>query len=124
MGSFFLPQFLFYLYFMKELLFLTLLFASAQLFGQAPIHFLITSDKQINITEPLCEDMIKETTQLLEQHLKRGEKGLKKEREIFCVLKLTSERLVMLYDRTKLPPSLYKGTSVRGLRTVFLYASI
>jgi hypothetical protein len=46
---------------MKQLLFLTLLFATAQLYGQAPIHFLITSDQQINITEPLCEDMIKET---------------------------------------------------------------
>jgi hypothetical protein len=66
---------------MKQLLFLTLLFASAQLFGQAPIHFLITSDKQINITEPLCEDMIKETTQLFEQYLKQTEKGLKKGRE-------------------------------------------
>jgi hypothetical protein len=58
---FFWPKFLTYLYFMKQLLFLTLLFTTAQLYGQAPIHFLITSDQQINITEPLCEDMIKES---------------------------------------------------------------
>jgi hypothetical protein len=51
---------------MKQQLLLTLLFATTQLFGQGPIHFLITSDQQINITEPLCEDMIKETTQLFE----------------------------------------------------------
>lgn len=67
---------------MKQLLFLTLLFITAQLYGQAPIHFLITSDQQINITEPLCEDMIKETTQLFELTLKRTEKGLKKGLEI------------------------------------------
>jgi len=67
---------------MKQLLFLTLLFATAQLYGQAPIHFLITSDQQINITEPLCEDMIKETTQLFKQGLRRTEKGLKKGLEI------------------------------------------
>jgi len=67
---------------MKQLLFLTLLFTTAQLYGQAPIHFLITSDQQINITEPLCEDMIKETTQLFELTLKRTEKGLKKGLEI------------------------------------------
>lgn len=46
---------------MKQLFFLTLLFATTQLFGQAPIHFLITSDQQINITEPLCEEMISQT---------------------------------------------------------------
>ncbi len=116
MGSFFLPQFLFYLYFMKELLFLTLLFASAQLFGQAPIHFLITSDKQINITEPLCEDMIKETTQLLEQHLKRGEKGLKKEREISLTqsAQIEAYRNTVRNPRTEVP--LYKlgGNLVRS----------
>ncbi|MFM2196491.1 MAG: hypothetical protein RL092_2091 [Bacteroidota bacterium] len=67
---------------MKQLLFLTLLFTTAQLYGQAPIHFLISSDQQINITEPLCEDMIKETTQLFELTLKRTEKGLKKGLEI------------------------------------------
>ena len=67
---------------MKQLLFLTLLFATAQLYGQAPIHFLITSDQQINITEPLCEDMIKETTQLFKQGLRRTEKVLKKGLEI------------------------------------------
>jgi hypothetical protein len=67
---------------MKQLIFITLLFATAQLYGQAPIHFLITSDQQINITEPLCEDMIKETTQLFKQGLRRTEKGLKKGLEI------------------------------------------
>ena len=67
---------------MKQQLLLTLLFATTQLFGQGPIHFLITSDQQINITEPLCEDMIKETTQLFELTLKRTEKGLKKGLEI------------------------------------------
>lgn len=46
---------------MKQLFFLALLFTTAQLFGQAPIHFLITSDQQINITEPLCEEMISQT---------------------------------------------------------------
>jgi hypothetical protein len=101
---------------MKELLFLTLLFASAQLFGQAPIHFLITSDKQINITEPLCEDMIKETTQLLEQHLKRGEKGLKKEREITLTqsAQIEAYRNTVRNPRTEVP--LYKlgGNLVRS----------
>jgi hypothetical protein len=67
---------------MKQLFFLALIIATSQLFGQAPIHFLITSDQQINITEPLCEDMIKETTQLFELTLKRTEKGLKKGLEI------------------------------------------
>ena len=67
---------------MKQLFFLALIFATTQLFGQAPIHFLITSDQQINITEPLCEAMIKETTQLFELTLKRTEKGLKKGLEI------------------------------------------
>jgi hypothetical protein len=101
---------------MKQLLFLTLLFASAQLFGQAPIHFLITSDKQINITEPLCEDMIKETTQLLEQHLKRGEKGLKKEREITLTqsAQIEAYRNTVRNPRTEVP--LYKlgGNLVRS----------
>lgn len=67
---------------MKQLFFLALISATTQLFGQAPIHFLITSDQQINITEPLCEEMIKETTQLFELTLKRTEKGLKKGLEI------------------------------------------
>lgn len=101
---------------MKQLLFLTLLIASAQLFGQAPIHFLITSDKQINITEPLCEDMIKETTQVLEQHLKRGEKGLKKEREITLTqsAQIEAYRNTVRNPRTEVP--LYKlgGNLVRS----------
>jgi hypothetical protein len=101
---------------MKQLLFLTLLFTSAPLFGQAPIHFLITSDKQINITEPLCEDMIKETTQLLEQHLKRGEKGLKKEREITLTqsAQIEAYRNTVRNPRTEVP--LYKlgGNLVRS----------
>ena len=67
---------------MKQQLLLTLLFATTQLFSQTPVHFLITSDQQINISEPLCEDMIKETTQLFELTLKRTEKGLKKGLEI------------------------------------------
>ena len=46
---------------MKQLFFLALILATTQLFGQAPNHFLITSDQQINITEPLCEEMITQT---------------------------------------------------------------
>lgn len=67
---------------MKHFLLLTFIAAILPLFGQAPIHFLITSDQQINITEPLCEEMINETTQLFELTLKRTEKGLKKGLEI------------------------------------------
>ena len=66
---------------MKQLFFLALFFTTAQLFGQAPNHFLITSDQQINITEPLCEDMIKETTASMEQYLKDIQKEIKKEKK-------------------------------------------
>ena len=66
---------------MKQLFFLALLFTTAQLFGQAPNHFLITSDQKINITEPLCEDMIKETTASMEQYLKDIQKEIKKEKK-------------------------------------------
>ena len=79
---------------MKQLLFLTLLFVTAQLYGQAPIHFLITSDQQINITEPLCEDMIKETTQLFKQGLRRTEKVLKK---IYSIYDLAKSRYVLAF---------------------------
>jgi hypothetical protein len=67
---------------MKNILVLFFLLAYTPFYSQAPIHFLITSDQQINITEPWCEDMIKETTQLFKQGLKRTEKGLKKGIEI------------------------------------------
>jgi hypothetical protein len=70
---------------MKQQLLLTLLFATTQLFGQGPIHFLITSDEQINITEPLCEDMIKETTASMEQYLKDIQKEIKKEKKEITV---------------------------------------
>lgn len=67
---------------MKQFLLLYFFAATIPLFGQVPIHFLITSDQQINISEPLCEEMIKETTQLFELSLKRTKKGLKKGLEI------------------------------------------
>ena len=66
---------------MKHLFFLALIFATTQLFGQAPNHFLITSDQQINITEPLCEEMIKETTASMEKYLKDVRKEIKKEKK-------------------------------------------
>jgi hypothetical protein len=61
---------------MKQLFFLALIFTTAQLFGQAPNHFLITSDQQINITEPLCEEMITQTRNAFQVALS---KELKKE---------------------------------------------
>ena len=67
---------------MKHSLLLAFIAAILPLLGQAPIHFLITSDQQINIAEPLCEEMINETTQLFELTLKRTEKALKKGLEI------------------------------------------
>ncbi len=46
---------------MKHFLLLAFIAAILPLFSQAPIHFLITSDQQINITEPSCEEMINQT---------------------------------------------------------------
>lgn len=46
---------------MKHFLLLAYIAATFPLYGQAPIHFLITSDQQINISEPLFEDMITQT---------------------------------------------------------------
>jgi hypothetical protein len=46
---------------MKHFLLLAFIAAILPLLGQAPIHFLITSDQQINITEPSCEEMINQT---------------------------------------------------------------
>ena len=66
---------------MKHFLLLAFIAAILPLFGQAPIHFLITSDQQINITEPLCEDMIKEATASMEKYLKDIQKEIKKEKE-------------------------------------------
>jgi hypothetical protein len=60
--------------------------------------------------------MIKETTQLLEQHLKRGEKGLKKEREITLTqsAQIEAYRNTVRNPRTEVP--LYKlgGNLVRS----------
>ena len=66
---------------MKHLFLLSFIVATLPLFSQTPIHFLITSDQQINITEPLCEDMIKETTASMEKYLKDVRKEIKKEKK-------------------------------------------
>ena len=67
---------------MKNFLLVLSILVTIFSYSQEAVHFLITSDQQINITEPLCEDMIKETSALLEQDLKGIEKSIKKEPEL------------------------------------------
>lgn len=71
---------------MKHLFLLSFIVATLPLFSQTPVHFLITSDQQINISEPLCEVMIKETTASMEKYLKDVRKEIKKEKKEITTL--------------------------------------
>ncbi len=105
---------------MKHLFFLALIIATSQLFGQAPIHFLITSDQQINITEPLCEEMVKETSALLEQGMKRIDKATKKDKELTLEQKsiLEAYKTTARNPRTEVP--LYNlGNNLMGAYQYF-----
>lgn len=64
---------------MKQL-FTLLIFTCSTLFAQTPYHFLIASKGEVQITEPLCEEMIKETSATFEQFLSDAQKEIKKEK--------------------------------------------
>lgn len=101
---------------MQQLFFLALIFATTQLFGQAPIHFLITSDQQVNITEPLCEDMIKETSALLEQAVKRVDKSIKKGTELTLAQKSQIEAYKTAAQNTQNEMPLFSlGSNLLGV---------
>ncbi len=105
---------------MKHLFFLALIFSTTQLFGQAPNHFLITSDQQINITEPLCEEMVKETSALLDQGMKRIDKATKKDKELTLEQKsiLEAYKTTARNPRTEVP--LYNlGNNLMGAYQYF-----
>ena len=88
---------------MKHFLLLAFIAAILPLFSQAPIHFLITSDQQINITEPSCEEMINQTPiafqEVLSKELKNKSKNMPLSRVAFtAAFEHTTENV-----RTEMP---------------------
>jgi hypothetical protein len=70
---------------MKSFLFLLFLLSSTLCYSQEAIHFLLTTEGNYQITEPLCEDMIKQAEEIMEfqtkqfkEFKKNGELDIKK----------------------------------------------
>ena len=70
---------------MKSFLFLIFLLSSTLSYSQEAIHFLLTTEGNYQITEPLCEDMIKQAEEIMEfqtkqfkEFKKNGELDIKK----------------------------------------------
>ena len=91
---------------MKQLLLLSFLVATLPLFSQAPTHFLITSDQQINISEPLCEDMITQTQNTLQGALSKelkNEQNKSKNKPLAEIAVLAAFEHTTKNGRTEMP---------------------
>ena len=60
---------------MKSFLFLLFILASTFSYAQEPIHFLFTTEGKVQISEPLCFDMIKDAEELLDLQMKQVKKS-------------------------------------------------
>jgi hypothetical protein len=105
---------------MKHFLLVLSILVTIFSYSQEAVHFLITSDQQINITEPLCEDMIKETSALLKQDLKGIEKSIKKEPELSLaqISRIETYKTAARNTRNEMP--LYAlGSNLLGVYSYF-----
>ena len=65
---------------MKQLILLLTFVCIGSSFAQQPIHFLITADESIQITEPICKEQVKEAQQFADDWIKKNlDKRSKKE---------------------------------------------
>jgi hypothetical protein len=57
---------------MKQLILLLTFVCIGSSFAQQPIHFLITADESVQITEPICKEQVKEAQQKLDEWIKEN----------------------------------------------------